>query len=154
MLDVERITEAKCYLQIATELDQSRDNSKLMMEIQIQLETRDKLTEHELQTRLETKISAITAEITRAQEQIADERSKEEKQMIEQQKEILQRQEQELNEHLKELETRSKQLHAREEHTNEREQILNEQTKHLEQLFEVLVRATKILLHFSNKWPL
>jgi hypothetical protein len=140
MLEQEKLCEAKCYLQISSEVALPEDKKDMRNELQAQLQEREKLSEHEMHARIETKLAAIKADISYNEQQALNVRSnKEEKQMIAQHLEILRKQEENLNAWLHAYEERYKVLQEREQQLLQREQLLNEQTQHLEQLLAELI---------------
>eukprot|EP00026_Physarum_polycephalum_P000779 Phypoly_transcript_00780.p1 GENE.Phypoly_transcript_00780~~Phypoly_transcript_00780.p1 ORF type:complete len:860 (+),score=157.24 Phypoly_transcript_00780:1425-4004(+) len=141
LLDQEKLPEARSYLEISAELYKSDENEKMMLELQLQIKEREKLSEHELQMRVETRRNTIKADIIHAEKQAQEVSTQAEREMIDQQLVVLRLQEEKLQDQITAYEARNQKLQEREAQVEQREQLLSEQTTQLEQLLAELVTA-------------
>lgn len=144
-MDLEKKKEAKCCLDIATDLDSSDDNKKLVDKLQAQITEREGLSDHELQMHVEIRLAAIKEDIHHAEAQAQQPRSQEEKEMIEKQLILLQQREAILMEQIDSYHQKNKRLQEREGQVEQREQLVSEQIQKLELLLAELVQMSNIV---------
>eukprot|EP00026_Physarum_polycephalum_P003164 Phypoly_transcript_03174.p1 GENE.Phypoly_transcript_03174~~Phypoly_transcript_03174.p1 ORF type:complete len:777 (+),score=137.16 Phypoly_transcript_03174:25-2331(+) len=141
MLDHAKPTEAKCFLKIATDLDQFEDFVHLGTELQAQIEEQLKLTEIERHTQIEARIAANKEGISHAEQQATKVRSEEEREMINEQVRVLQKQVKKLEKRCQVFEKQQKEIREREIQLEQQETLLKEQTKHLGELLAELTAS-------------
>ena len=138
MLDQVRLSEAMCLLQCALELDESDEMQRGGSTLSKRIEDQMRLSEHEQQMQMESRMTAIKEEIMHAEEQARRVRSEEEARMIKKQMDILHKQEKQLKASLCAHEARQKELEDRAASIETQERLLSEQTKQLEELLSEL----------------